>query len=993
MTLLICILLIGPVYADQDKIPVIIGFRDNLNNNLVHAQSAQDNMVRQNDGEIINNYHIINGVSALMTEDAIEVLSKNKDVLYIEPDIEVQVLEQPIEGSVINFAFEYPNQIIPWGVERVNATIVHPITKGSGIKIAVLDSGIDYTHPDLNDNYKGGYDFINYDNDPMDDYGHGTKVAGVIAAEDNSFGIVGVSPEASIYGVKVIRNDGAGYLSSVIQGIEWAIDNDMDIITMSLGTQIPSISFENAVNNAYNSGVLVVASAGNLGGNTPDTVVYPAKYDSVIAVSAIDRNNNLASFSSIGPAVELTAPGLFTTSTLMGGNYSSFSGTSAAAPYVSGVAALLMVLEPSLTNVQIRQQLQMGAIDLGGPGRDTKFGFGLTNAVIETPSLNVNIIENQNPIESDQNTPITVHVSSGSTPIANALVTVSTSGGNLNPATGTTNANGDFITTYTAPSVQTQTQFTISTIATKTGYIAESDSSTITVNPPTNTIPQLAMTLTKASNTLVSGQNTQLTAHVTSGISPVANAIVTISTSGGILNPTAGTTNANGDFITTYTAPTVQTPTQFTISASTTKAGYEAGVSNDVITINPVSTNLPESPHPYPNSYENTWTISEPGATQIRIHFSRLETEEYFDDLYIYDKNNVQIAIYNGNNDGIWTDWINGDSVKVRLISDGSIRKYGFIVDQIETRGTLATLETTIYKASDIVESDQNTPITVHVSSGSTPIANALVTVSTSGGNLNPATGTTNANGDFITTYTAPSVQTQTQFTISTIATKTGYIAESDSSTITVNPPTNTIPQLAMTLTKASNTLVSGQNTQLTAHVTSGISPVANAIVTISTSGGILNPTAGTTNANGDFITTYTAPTVQTPTQFTISASTTKAGYEAGVSNDVITINPVSTNLPESPHPYPNSYENTWTISEPGATQIRIHFSRLETEEYFDDLYIYDKNNVQIAIYNGNNDGIWTEWINGDTVKVRLISDGSIPKFGFVVDQIETRNV
>ena len=322
--ILLLILLISPGYAEQDKIPVIIVFNDNFQGNgLAHAQNDRADIIHQNGGEIEHNYHVINGVSATLPKNAIDALSKNKDILYIEPDIEVQAF----------------GQTIPWGVERVNAPMVHPVNKGTGIKIAVIDSGIDYTHPDLNANYKGGYDFVNSDNDPMDDYGHGTKAAGVIAAEDNNVGIVGVAPESSIYGVKVLSSSGSGRVSTVVKGIEWAIDNDMDIISMSLGSTMGSLSFRSAVDHAYNSGIIVVASAGNYGSSSTDSVAYPAKYDSVIAVSAIDQNDRITAFSSVGPAVELTGPGLGTTTTILGGNYGRFSGTSASAPHASGIAA------------------------------------------------------------------------------------------------------------------------------------------------------------------------------------------------------------------------------------------------------------------------------------------------------------------------------------------------------------------------------------------------------------------------------------------------------------------------------------------------------------------------------------------------------------------------------------------------------------------------------------------------------------------------------
>ena len=301
-----------------------------------------------------------------------------------------------------------------------------------------------------------------------------------------------------------------------------------------------------------------------------------------------------------------------------------------------------------------------------------------------------------------------------------------------------------------------------------------------------------------------------------------------------------------------------------------------------------MNTNLAESVHPYPNLYDNTWIITEPGAGQIRLHFSRLETESQYDFVYIYDKNNVEIARYDGNHNDMWTQWVDGDTVKVRLISDRYITNFGFIVDQKETQ--------------------------------------------------------------FI------------------------------------------LPQLDTALTAASETLESGQDTQVTIHVSSNGNPVTGANVDLTVTEGSLNPVTGTTNTNGDFTVTYTAPQVTSQTTMALTATTSNTGYNNGSGSITITINPVNTNLAESVHPYPNLYDNIWTITEPGAGQIRLHFSRLETESRYDFVYIYDKNNVQIARYYGNHNDMWTPWIDGDTVKVRLRSDRSITKFGFIVDMKETKN-
>lgn len=253
--------------------------------------NAEVAMVRNMGGEIRYVYDIIPGIAASLPEAAAETLMKNPLVDYIDPDVEVVPL----------------SQTTPWGIDRVRAPNVWHVTRGDALKVAVLDTGIDFTHPDLAVNYMGGHNFVG-DNDPMDDNGHGTHVAGTIAALDNDIGVVGVSPSVHLYGLKVLP----GTTSDIIAAIEWSVTNGMDIINMSLGYSSSSPITEAACNNAYNAGLLLVAAAGNSGnsGGGGDNILQPARYESVIAVAAIDEEELRAGFSSTGPAVELSAPGV-----------------------------------------------------------------------------------------------------------------------------------------------------------------------------------------------------------------------------------------------------------------------------------------------------------------------------------------------------------------------------------------------------------------------------------------------------------------------------------------------------------------------------------------------------------------------------------------------------------------------------------------------------------------------------------------------------------
>lgn len=311
-------------------------------------------------------------VSLKLSDSEIKALKGNPDVVAVEDDGMAYAL--PMESFVYEGQPRLQAETIPVGVQQIKAPPGWGCSRGRGIKVAVLDTGIDWTHPDLAANVKGAVSFVPGET-PMDGNSHGTHCAGTIGAAINGNGVVGVAPEAWLYGVKVLANSGAGQYSWIIAGINWAIQNKMQVVSMSLGGGGAPAALEAICNAAFNAGVLLVAAAGNAGPGM-NTVGFPAKYRSVIAVSAIDASNVIASFSSRGPEVEICAPGVQTLSTVPGGGYGTKSGTSMACPHVAGAAAVIWGAHRFATNRQIWDLLAATADNFGAPGWDVLYGYG-----------------------------------------------------------------------------------------------------------------------------------------------------------------------------------------------------------------------------------------------------------------------------------------------------------------------------------------------------------------------------------------------------------------------------------------------------------------------------------------------------------------------------------------------------------------------------------------------------------------------------------------
>ena len=309
-------------------------------------------------------------------------LKKQKDVLAVEPNYIVSADLYPNDPA-------YPlNQ---YGPALIQAESAWDTTIGSNsVIIAIIDSGLDASHPEFFGRTVAGYDFVYDDSVPEDEYGHGTHVAGIAAATgNNAQGIAGIAWGVRIMPLRMLDEYGRGDIADLAEALVWAADNGAKIINLSLGLGTSSTLWENAAYYAYSHGAAIFAAAGNNGINA---MAYPARYDSVMAVGATDQTNNRASFSSYGATLDLMAPGvgIYSTLPITSGGYGILSGTSMAAPHAAGAAALLASLPCFDTPEKIYQALKDTALDLGAVGWDQEYGYGLiqiADAMLECPII------------------------------------------------------------------------------------------------------------------------------------------------------------------------------------------------------------------------------------------------------------------------------------------------------------------------------------------------------------------------------------------------------------------------------------------------------------------------------------------------------------------------------------------------------------------------------------------------------------------------------
>lgn len=367
----------------------IVVFADSVDD----PTSATDDLARKNGLAPDHVYsHALKGFSTTIPSAALENIKRDPRVAFVSEDREVEAFGKPTNDVAIQ-----PSQSVPTGVSRINAA-ASSSNNGAGITVAVIDTGIDLSHPDLAGAVLANKNCLNTRKSGQDDNGHGTHVAGTVAARNNGIGVLGVAPQANLVAVKVLNAAGSGSWSSVICGIDWATANvakyNIKVANMSLGGggtsdnncgQTNNDALHKAICKSRDAGIVYVVAAGNDGADA--SAMVPAAYnDAVITVSALadsdgasggfgpatsyGADDTFATFSNYGAVVDLGAPGVAILSTWPGGQYNTLSGTSMATPHVSGAAALYLQTHASSTWLTVRNALQAGGETLGNGHTD-----------------------------------------------------------------------------------------------------------------------------------------------------------------------------------------------------------------------------------------------------------------------------------------------------------------------------------------------------------------------------------------------------------------------------------------------------------------------------------------------------------------------------------------------------------------------------------------------------------------------------------------------
>ncbi len=564
-------------------------------------------------------------------EAAIEQLQQLPGVEFVEPNYIYRASQLP-NDSRLDDLWGLVNQNKSSGGVDIDAAAAWGITTGDkDIVVAVIDTGVNYNHPDLKNNMwvnqaeangqtgvdddgNGfiddihGYDFANNDGDPMDDNDHGTHCAGTIGAEgDNGIGVVGVNWKVSIMGLKFLTGTGGGTLEDALKSIDYATQMGVDVMSNSWGGGGESQTLREAIERAEQAGILFVAAAGNASNNNDAQPSYPANYDvpNVISVAAISDRGDLASFSNYGKnTVHIAAPGVNVLSTTKSGGYKQLSGTSMATPHVSGVAALLLAKEPHLSYSDLKTRL-LATSEPSAKLRN-KVSHGVLNAY--------NALTNTIP-PPDANDP------------------------------------------SNWPSVSQNH-------STDHPYANDVDESYVVTVPGATKVAvhfskfELERGFDKVHFFDGSGQKIgEMTGNQDNNYSPVAV----------------------GDTI------VLQFKSDYSVNAygfDVDAVHYQGQARSEWQTVeDPVSTS-----HPYRNHMDEQAVFEQPGASEIRVKFGKFEMEKGYDSVLFYDGAGRLLAEWDGDHSGEVSPTAEGDKIVVRIKTDYSVRKYGFDIESVQYR-------------------------------------------------------------------------------------------------------------------------------------------------------------------------------------------------------------------------------------------------------------------------------------------------------------------
>lgn len=388
------------------KIPIIIILKDQpkissvqeIQSQQQNIEKAQTNLLSfvktlasQGKADDVKSLWLINAVSTKATADVINTIAQREDVRSIEYDEIVHIVDHDQSDQSTSFNAS--------GIEKINAPAVWAMGNyGAGVVVAVLDTGVDASHPDLNDLDDNPFtndpkiilwkDYVNGYPGPYDDNSHGTHVSGIVSGTGEAGIKTGVAPRTRLIEAKVFDANGTGRTSNSISAFGWAVSNRANVISYSGAGEGDSDIWTTAINNVVAAGVVPVISAGN-NGPFPRTIQIPGNQKQAITVGATDINDKIVFFSSRGPVTlngesyikpDVSAPGIAIVSTIPGGGYDERSGTSMAAPYVSGTVALILERNPSLTPLEVKDRLESTAVDPGIAGKDNDYGSGRIDA-------------------------------------------------------------------------------------------------------------------------------------------------------------------------------------------------------------------------------------------------------------------------------------------------------------------------------------------------------------------------------------------------------------------------------------------------------------------------------------------------------------------------------------------------------------------------------------------------------------------------------------